>query len=124
MKTTSKPRKPKATDEDKPSNFGKIFSGDFLLDMKVTRWYPYFIMLFLFALLIVANERSIKKKGKLIAQKEYEYTTTLNKLKNNNQFITYDQLVFIREQATSKGLKKKEKSIFKLTVKENDKINK
>ena len=114
MKTTSKHRTPKSTEENKPNNFGRYFSGDVLLEMKDARWYLYFIMLFLFAVIIVANERSIKKKNKIIDQKEYEYTNCLNYLKNNNQFISYEQLVYIKEQADKRGLKKKEKSIYKL----------
>jgi len=118
MKITSKPPTPSSNTENTPTRFGKIFSGDFLLDTKLTRWYPYFIMLFLFATLIIANERAVKKKSKLITEKEYEYITSLNNLKNNNQFISYDQLVYIKEQAAAKGLKKKEKSIYKIAVKE------
>ena len=53
MITTSKPRKLKTNDENTPTRFGKIFSGDFLLDTKLTRWYPYFIMLFTISLIIV-----------------------------------------------------------------------
>jgi hypothetical protein len=66
------------------------------------------------------NQKSIKNKKIKIEQKEIQYKMILNELKENNQFIPYDQLYIIQEQAKMMGFVKSTPNTYKLTIKTSD----
>jgi hypothetical protein len=97
-----------------------ILSGDFLLQRKTLEYIPFIILFFGLALTAIINQKSIKQKTKWIDKKEIEYKMILNELKKSNQFIPYNQLSIIQEQAKSMGFVKNNSNTYKITVKSNN----
>lgn len=98
----------------------EFISGDFLLKETTLKMLPYILLFFGLALVAIMNQNSIKYKKNKIAQKEIEYKIILNELKKNNQFIPYDQLFVIQEQAKMMGFVKNTPNTFKITIKTTD----
>lgn len=98
----------------------EFISGDFLLKETTIKMLPYILLFFGLALVAIMNQNSIKYKKKKIAQKKIEYKIILNELKKNNQFIPYDQLFVIQEQAKMMGFVKNTPHTFKITIKTTD----
>ena len=98
----------------------EFISGDFLLKETTLKMLPYILLFFGLALVAIMNQNSIKYKKNKIAQKEIEYKIILNELKKNNQFIPYDQLFVIQEQAKMMGFVKNTPHTFKITIKTTD----
>jgi len=96
--------------------FSKILSGDFLHSPKLQKWYPYFLLLMLLAVVAIVNEKVISQKNKVIQAKQYEYKTALNQLKENNTYLPYYQQKIIREKATKRGYIENLKGMYKITV--------
>jgi hypothetical protein len=99
-------------------NISKFLSGDFLHHPRLQKWYPYFLLLILLAVISIVNEKIISAKNKTIQKKQYEYKMTLNKLKENNFYLPYNQKKVIREKAAKRGFKENHKNMYKITVKE------
>jgi hypothetical protein len=97
-----------------------ILSGDFLLQRKTLEYIPFIILFFGLALTAIINQKSIKQKTKWIDKKEIEYKMILNELKKSNQFIPYNQLSIIQEQAKSMGFVKNNSNTYKITIKSNN----
>lgn len=98
----------------------EFISGDFLLKETTLKMLPYILLFFGLALVAIMNQNSIKYKKNKITQKEIEYKIILNELKKNNQFIPYDQLFVIQEQAKMMGFVKNTPNTFKITIKTTD----
>jgi hypothetical protein len=97
-----------------------ILSGDFLLQRKTLEYIPFILLFFGLALTAIINQKSIKQKTKWIDKKEIEYKMILNELKTSNQFIPYNQLTIIQEQAKSMGFVKNNANTYKITIKANN----
>jgi hypothetical protein len=96
--------------------FREFISGDFLLQRKTLQLLPFIILFFGLALTAILNEKNIKNKSKKIDKKEIEYKLILDELRRNNQFIPYDQLNIIQEQAKAMGYVKNNPNTFKITI--------
>lgn len=99
------------------SSWTKIISGDFLLQRSTIQMLPFIALFFLLAFIAIFNEKSVKNKTKKIIKKEIEYKLILNELRKNNQFIPYDQLFIIQEQAKQMGFVKSTPNTYKITIK-------
>jgi hypothetical protein len=97
--------------------FREFISGDFLLQRKTLQLIPFIVLFFGLAFTAILNEKSIKNKSKKIDKKEIEYKLILDELRRNNQFIPYDQLFIIQEQAKYMGFIKNNPNTFKITIK-------
>ncbi len=97
-----------------------ILSGDFLLQRKTLEYIPFIVLFFGLALTAIINQKSIKQKTKWIDKKEIEYKMILNELKKSNQFIPYNQLIIIQEQAKNMGFVKNNSNTYKITIKSNN----
>ena len=97
--------------------FREFISGDFLLQRKTLQLIPFIVLFFGLAFTAILNEKSIKYKSKKIDKKEIEYKLILDELRRNNQFIPYDQLFIIQEQAKYMGFIKNNPNTFKITIK-------
>lgn len=97
--------------------FREFISGDFLLQRKTLQLIPFIVLFFGLAFTAILNEKSIKNKSKKIDKKEIEYKLILDELRRNNQFIPYDQLFIIQEQAKYMGFVKNNPNTFKITIK-------
>lgn len=97
-----------------------ILSGDFLLQRKTLEYIPFILLFFGLALTAIINQKSIKQKTKWIDKKEIEYKMILNELKTSNQFIPYNQLTIIQEQAKSMCFVKNNANTYKITIKANN----
>lgn len=119
MKTTNKNIASNSGNSHAKSDFsfGKLMGGEFLLSKKVIKWYPYFLLLFLMMVLIVANERSVANKQDKISDLSVEYKDAITKLKKNNQFIPYDQNQLLLEKLKNQGFNKYPKQTYKIIVK-------
>lgn len=95
----------------------RFISGDFLLQRSTIQYLPFIAVFFLLAFTAIFNEKSVKNKNKKIVKKEIEYKLILNELRKNNQFIPYDQLFIIQEQAKQMGFVKSTPNTYKLTIK-------
>lgn len=105
----------------KGSGFIREFlSGDFLLKETTFKMLPFILLFFGLSLVAIINQKSIKNKKLKIEQKEIEYKTILNELKQNNQFIPYDQLFIIQEQAKLMGFVKNTPNTYKITIQTSD----
>ena len=117
MKYTSVNIEPnKKTHKRSSSAFKNIISGDFLIENATIKSIPFIVVFFLLAFTAILNEKSIKSKTKKIDKKEIEYKLILNELRKNNQFIPYDQLFIIQEQAKQMGFVKSTANTYKLTI--------
>jgi uncharacterized membrane protein len=114
----------KKTNEKKnPKGAGfvrEFISGDFLLKETTLKMLPFILLFFGLSLVAIINQKSIKNKKIKIEQKEIEYKTILNELKQNNQFIPYDQLFIIQEQAKLMGFVKNTPNTYKITIQTSD----
>lgn len=99
--------------------FREFISGDFLLQRKTLQLLPFIILFFGLAFVAIMNDKSIKNKTKKIDKKEIEYKLILDQLRRNNQFIPYDQLFIIQEQAKNMGYVKNNPNTYKITIKSN-----
>lgn len=116
--TIKKPNKKKSP---KGTGFIREFiSGDFLLKETTIKMLPFILLFFGLSLVAIINQKSIKNKKNKIEQKEIEYKTILNELKQNNQFIPYDQLFIIQEQAKLMGFVKNTPNTYKITIQTSD----
>jgi ABC-type microcin C transport system permease subunit YejE len=89
-------------------------SGDFLHHPKLQKWYPYLLLLIALALISIVNEKIINHKNKVIQKKQYEYKVALNRLKENNYYLPYNQKKIIREKATKRGFIENHKGVYKI----------
>ena len=96
--------------------FSKFLSGDFLNHPKLQKWYPYFLLLILLAIISIVNEKIINHKYAIIQKKQYEYKMALNQLKENNYYLPYQQKKIIREKATKRGFVENHKNMYKIIV--------
>jgi uncharacterized membrane protein len=101
----------------------EFLSGDFLLKETTLKMLPFILLFFGLSLVAIINQKSIKNKKLKIDQKEIEYKTILNELKQNNQFIPYDQLFIIQEQAKLMGFVKNTPNTYKITIQTSDTKN-
>ncbi|MDX9892312.1 MAG: FtsL-like putative cell division protein [Bacteroidales bacterium] len=122
MKYSSQNVTPKNTKKNTKQNstFREFISGDFLLKETTLKLWPFFFLFFVLSLVAIMNQKSIKNKKIKIEQKEIQYKMILNELKENNQFIPYDQLYIIQEQAKMMGFVKSTPNTYKLTIKTSD----
>ncbi|HPE40619.1 MAG TPA: FtsL-like putative cell division protein [Bacteroidales bacterium] len=122
MKYSSQTVTPKNTKKNTKQNstFREFISGDFLLKETTLKLWPFFLLFFVLSLVAIMNQKSIKNKKNKIDKKEIEYKIILNELKKNNQFIPYDQLYIIQEQAKLMGFVKNTPNTFKLTIQSTD----
>lgn len=97
--------------------FREFISGDFLLQRKTLQLLPFIVLFFGLAFIAILNDKSVKNKTKKIDKKEIEYKLILDELRRNNQFIPYDQLFIIQEQAKAMGYVKNNPNTFKITIK-------
>jgi ABC-type microcin C transport system permease subunit YejE len=98
------------------NKFFQFLSGDFLHSPKLQRWYPYFLLLLLLAVVSIANEKMINHKNKIILQKQYEYKAVLLELQEHNYYLPYHQKKTIREKAIKRGFIENHKNIYKIPV--------
>ncbi len=114
-------KKPNEKKNPKGTGFIREFiSGDFLLKETTIKMVPFVGLFFLLSFTAIINQKSIKNKKVKIEQKEIEYKTILNELKQNNQFIPYDQLFIIQEQAKAMGFVKSTPNTYKITIQTSD----
>lgn len=118
IKNTNEKKSPKG------AGFVREFiSGDFLLKETTLKMLPFILLFFGLSLVAIINQKSIKNKKLKIDQKEIEYKSILNELKENNQFIPYDQLFIIQEQAKLMGFVKNTPNTYKITIQTSDTKN-
>lgn len=117
MRVTSKKRPEKEKTDKGKSSFWEFLGGDFLLHPLVVRWYPYIILLFFLAAITVFNEKSVIRKTKKLDKLDREYKTTLSELKQNNEYIPYDEEQELIKILSSEGFVKDYKSVYKVPVK-------
>jgi len=98
------------------SRFFKFMSGDFLQHPKLQKWYPYLLLLLSLAIISIVNEKIISNKNRVIKNKQYEYKMALNKLKENNYYLPYEQKKIIRGKAYKRGFIENNKNIYKIMV--------
>jgi len=96
----------------------KFLSGDFLHYPRLQKWYPYLFLLMLLAVIAIVNEKIISDKYKTIQEKQNEYKTVLNDLKENNTYLPYGQQKVIREKATKRGYIENHKRVYKIVGKD------
>lgn len=99
------------------STFFSIFSGDFITHPKLVRWYPFFFLLIVLAIISVINEKSVEGKNMKIKNKQYEYKMALNQLKTNNHYLPYNQKKIIRDKATRRGFEENHQNMYKIPKK-------
>jgi uncharacterized membrane protein len=82
------------------------------------KWYPYLFLLMLLAVIAIVNEKIISDKYNTIQEKQNEYKTVLNDLKENNTYLPYGQQKVIREKATKRGYIENNKRVYKIVGKD------
>ncbi|MEG2070537.1 MAG: hypothetical protein RR034_04105 [Bacteroidales bacterium] len=116
MKTTSTKEHQTQENLEQKTTFRQLMGGEFLLNKKMIKWYPYFFLLFIMVGILVVNERSIISKKEKIKDLEIEYKKTISNLKKNNQFIPYEQNQLLIEMMNEQGFVKNDKQVYKILV--------
>jgi len=117
METKYKRKKEKEGEPKQRSAFWEFMGGDFLLDEKVIRFYPYIFFLFLLGALIIFNENWIDAKKANIKTLNEEYKNTVSELKEHNQFIPYDSTKRLINLLEEQGFQKDNKNLYKVPIK-------
>ena len=105
----------KKTKEKSP--FWNFMGGEFLLKESVIRWYPFVLILFIFAIIVSQNEVLIANKYKKIKKLDADYKRIKTQLRFENEFIYYDISPEIMTLLDEQGFVQKDNATFKILVK-------
>ena len=120
MKTKNKLSENNDKKAKKRSLFWDFMGGEFLLKESVVRWYPFVIILLLFAIIAAQNEASIIAKEKKINKLYIQY----NKRTLTNSPVYRDVSPEIMELIKEQGFIRKDGATFKVIDKPTKKKQK
>jgi hypothetical protein len=101
----------------KKSLFWSFMGGEFLLKESVIRWYPFVLILFVFAIIMTQNEAFILKKYEKIKELDAEYKKIKTQMRFENTLISHDISPEIIKLVEEQGFLRKDSATFKITVK-------
>ena len=82
METTYKQSTSSKKSGKEKSTFREFMGGEFLLSKAAIKWYPYLLLLFVLAGIVVINERSVMSKENKIKKLDEEYKRNVSDLRN------------------------------------------
>lgn len=109
--------------EKRKNSFWEFMGGEFLLKKSVIRWYPYILLLFILATIVILNEKRIADKNREINELSKKHQETILNLKETKRIFPYDADAELLEQLEEDGFIKDDKSLYKIIIHENDVIN-
>ena len=101
----------------KSSPFWSFMGGEFLLKESVIRWYPFLLILFVFAIIIAQNESFILKKYDKIKELDAKYKEVKMQMRFENTLINYDISPEIAKLLEEQGYTRRDSGAFKVPVK-------
>ena len=116
MKTRHKRKKENGEEPQKRSTFWEFMGGEFLLDEKVARFYPFLFFLFVLGALVIFNEKWVDSKKHKIDTLNEKYKNTVSELKEHNNFIPYDSTKKLIHLLEEQGFQKSNKNLYKIPV--------
>jgi hypothetical protein len=102
----------KKTKEKSP--FWSFMGGEFLLKETVVQWYPFILILFILAIIIIQNESFIAAKYRKIEELDTEYKRIKTQLRFENEFMNHEISPEIIKLVTEQGFIRKDNSTFKI----------
>jgi uncharacterized membrane protein len=111
MKINSK-QQPK---KNKNRSFWTIFEGDFLLNAKLKKLYPYCIFLVLLAGIIIFNEKRIDSKERIYRQVEAEHKKVVEELKKKNLYFSFEENELLELLLKEKGFLRNPEQVYVIT---------
>ena len=115
MQTTN-PKEP-TEKKQKKSRFWKIFTGEFMVDKDFRSAYPYIGFLVILFMLSILTQQCGERKEALIRKKQLEYKDEISRLKQNNNFIPYEQNQELIKMMEERGFVKNDRHLYKIEVK-------
>ena len=114
MQTTN-PTEP-TKKKTKKSVFKKIITGEFMVDKDFRTIYPYAGFVVLLFVLSILTQQCGERKEALIRKKQIEYKEGLSRLKQNNNFIPYEQNQELIKMMEERGFVKNDRHLYKVEV--------
>lgn len=112
---TTKPKE--SAKKKKISRLRKIVTGEFMVDESFTSTYPYIgFLIVLIALVIITHQRGERKEDQ-IRKKQAEYKEGLSRLKQNNNFIPYEQTQELLKMVEEQGFTKSDRHLYRVEIK-------
>lgn len=100
----------------KNSWFKKIFTGEILTGEESKPIFLYGLFIVFLFVIIILMQQSVDKKEALIRKKQTEYKNAITRLKQNNNFIPYEQNQELIKKLEEQGFSKQDRHMFKIEV--------
>ena len=113
MQTTN-PKEP--TKNKKKSRFRDFITGEIMVDKDVKSTYPFIGFVVLLFVLSILTQQCGERKVALIRKKQTEYKEGLSRLKQNNNFIPYEQNQELIKMMEERGFVKNDRHLYKVEV--------
>jgi len=96
------------------SPFWSFMGGEFLLKESVIRWYPFVLILFIFAIIATQNEAFVAVKYKKIKELDAQYKRIKTQLRFENEFISHEISPEMMTLLEEQGFVQKDNATFKI----------